>query len=71
MRYYREAPLLLESAVGSKSSKPSAHYGCWATVLLQDGKVLEVRYHAVPAGVDATDRCEEIFESCVSTPLAP
>ncbi len=71
MRYYKEAPLLQESMVGSKGSRGGAHHGCWATVVLKDGKVLEVRYHSVPAGVDATDHCEEIFESCVQPPAAP
>ncbi len=64
MRYYKEAPLLQESIVGSKGSRGGAHHGCWATVVLKDGKVLEVRYHSVPTGVDATDHCEEIFDAC-------
>jgi len=71
LRYYREAPLLQESMVGSKGSKSGAHHGCWATVVLKDGKVLEVRYRSVPAGVDATDHCEEIFDSCVQPLPAP
>jgi hypothetical protein len=71
MRYYREAPLLLESVVGTRGSKAGAHHGCWATVILKDGKVLEIRYHSVPAGVDAADHCEEIFDSCLQLPPAP
>ncbi|MBI5853726.1 MAG: hypothetical protein HZB35_00510 [Nitrospirae bacterium] len=71
LRYYREAPMLQESVVGSKGSKAGIHHGCWATVVLKDGKVLEVRYRSVPAGVDATDHCEEIFDSCVQSLPAP
>lgn len=71
LRYYREAPMLQESVVGSKGSQAGIHHGCWATVVLRDGKVLEVRYHSVPAGVDATDHCEEIFDSCGQPLPAP
>lgn len=70
-RYYREAPMLQESVVRSKGSQAGIHHGCWATVVLKDGKVLEVRYRSVPAGVDATEHCEEIFDSCVQPLPAP
>ena len=71
LRYYREAPLLQESMIGSKGSTPGTRHGCWGTVVLKDGKVLEVRYRSVPAGVDATDRCEEIFDLCLQSLPAP
>ncbi|MBS0171882.1 MAG: hypothetical protein JSR62_16160 [Nitrospira sp.] len=64
LRYYREAPLLEESMVGSKGSRPTVHHGCWATVILQDQRVDRVRYRFVPSSVDASNDCEEIFADC-------
>lgn len=64
LRYYREAPLLEESMVSSKGSRPTVHHGCWATVILQDERVDKVRYHFVPGSVDASNDCEDIFASC-------
>jgi len=63
-RYYREAPLLEESMVSSKGSRPTVHHGCWATVILQDQHVDRVRYHFVPSSVDASNDCEDIFANC-------
>lgn len=64
LRYYREAPLLEESMVSSKGSRPTVHHGCWATVILQDHRVERVRYHFVPSSVDASNDCEDIFANC-------
>ena len=64
LRYYREAPLLEESMVSSKGSRPTVHHGCWATVILQAHRVQQVRYHVVPRSVDASNDCEEIFANC-------
>lgn len=64
LRYYKEAPLLEESMVGSKGSRPTVHHGCWATVILQDQRVEQVRYRFVPSSVDASNDCEEIFANC-------
>ena len=64
LRYYREAPLLEDSMVSSKGSRPTVHHGCWATVILQDQRVDRVQYHFVPASVDASNDCEEIFANC-------
>jgi hypothetical protein len=64
LRYYREAPLLEESMVSSKGSRPGTHHGCWATVVLQDHRVEQVRYRFVPSSVDASNDCEEIFANC-------
>lgn len=64
LRYYREAPLLEESMVSSKGSRPTVHHGCWATVILQDQHVDRVRYHFVPSSVDASNDCEDIFANC-------
>lgn len=65
LRYYREAPMLEESFAASKASRPGIHHGCWATVILQEGRVVEVQYRFVPSTVDASNDCEEIFEPCV------
>ncbi|MBI4002716.1 MAG: hypothetical protein HY348_13160 [Nitrospira defluvii] len=64
LRYYREAPLLEESMVSSKGSRPTVHHGCWATVVLQGNRVDHVRYRFVPSSVNASNDCEEIFASC-------
>ena len=64
LRYYQEAPLLEESMVSSKSSRPTAHHGCWATVVLEDDHVNQVRYRFVPSSVDASNDCEVIFANC-------
>ena len=64
LRYYREAPLLEESMVSSKSSRPTVHHGCWATVTLLHNLVDRVHYRFVPSSVDASNDCEEIFARC-------
>lgn len=64
LRYYREAPLLEESMVSSKSSRPTVHHGCWATVMLQHNRVDQVQYRFVPSSVNASNDCEEIFARC-------
>ena len=64
LRYYREAPLLEESMVSSKGSRPTVHHGCWATVILQDQHVDRVQYHFVPSSVNASNDCEDIFANC-------
>lgn len=65
LHYYREAPMLEESAPVGKGSFSTVHHGCWATVLVTDNRVTEVRYRFVPPTFDASDECEEIFEPCV------
>ena len=64
LRYYREAPLLEESMVSSKSSRPTAHHGCWATVTIRQNRVENIHYRSVPNSVDASNDCEEIFVRC-------
>lgn len=64
LRYYREAPLLEESMVSSKGSRPTVHHGCWATVVLQNQRVDRVRYQFVPSSMDASNDCEDIFANC-------
>jgi hypothetical protein len=63
--YYKEAPMLEESFMGSKGSLPRAHHGCRAKVTLEDDKVVSVTYQSVPSSIGAEDHCEEIFENCV------
>ncbi len=65
LRYYREAPILEESQPVGKASFPTIHHGCWATVVLEDDHVREVRYRFVPSTFDASNECEEIFEPCL------
>jgi hypothetical protein len=65
LRYYREAPMLEESHPVGKTSFPTTHHGCWATVVLENDHVIRVHYRFVPATFDASDECEEIFEPCL------
>jgi len=65
LRYYKEAPMLEESPTSGKGSFPTIRHGCWATVVLDHDRVVEVHYRFVPNTFDASDECEEIFEPCV------
>jgi len=65
LAYYKEAPMFEESFASSKASRPGAHHGCWARLLMEDDRVVGVEYRSVPPSVDATDHCEEIFRTCV------
>ena len=64
LRYYKEAPMLEESRPFGKGSTSTVHHGCWATVILEQERVVDVRYRFVPPTFDASDECEEIFEPC-------
>ncbi|HSA62441.1 MAG TPA: hypothetical protein VLE03_09405 [Nitrospiraceae bacterium] len=64
LHYYREAPMLEESQPMLKGSFSTIHHGCWATVILTEDRVTEVRYRFVPETFDASNDCEEIFEAC-------
>jgi len=66
MVYYREASQLEESFPGSKSSFAKVHHGCRATILLQQDRVIDVRYESDPSSYQDEDHCEEIFERCVN-----
>ena len=65
LHYYREAPMLEESSPTGKGSFSTMRHGCWATVSLTDEHVTDVRYRFVPDTIDASNDCEEIFESCL------
>lgn len=65
LRYYREAPILEESQPIGKGSVSTVRHGCWATVILEDDRVVDVRYRFVPSSFDASNDCEEIFSSCL------
>jgi len=65
LRYYREAPIFEESQPVGKGSVSTIRHGCWATVVLTDDQVVEVRYRFVPPTFDASNDCEEIFEPCL------
>ena len=64
LRYYREAPILEESRPVGKGSFATVRHGCWATVVLTNDHVSEVQYRFVPPTFDASNDCEDIFESC-------
>jgi len=65
LAYYKEAPMFEESFASSKASRPGAHHGCWARLLMEEDRVVGVEYRSVPPSVDARDHCEEIFRACV------
>jgi hypothetical protein len=65
LRYYKEAPILEESRPFGKGSTAAIHHGCWATVVIENDRVAEVRYRFVPPTFDASDECEDMFEPCV------
>lgn len=62
--YYKHAPVFDRSTVGAKSSVPTPHYACWATVILEQGVVERIDYRSDPAEADAADQCEAIFDPC-------
>lgn len=64
LRYYREAPILEESRPVGKGSFATIRHGCWATVVLVNDRVVDVQYRFVPPTFDASNDCEEIFDSC-------
>ena len=65
LAYYKEAPMFEESFASSKASRPGAHHGCWARLLMEDDRVVGVEYRSVPRSVDANNHCDEIFHACV------
>jgi hypothetical protein len=65
LQYYREAPMLEESSPVGKGSFSTIRHGCWASVIVTDDRVAEVRYRFVPPAFDASNDCEEIFEPCL------
>ena len=65
LSYYKEAPMFEESFASSKTSSSGVHHGCWAHLLMENGRVVGVEYKSVPPSVNATDHCEEIFHACV------
>jgi hypothetical protein len=64
MRYYKEAPMLEESKVGSKGSIPGGHRGCWANLLIEDDRVTGVEFRPVPDAETNPQSCQDIFEPC-------
>jgi hypothetical protein len=64
LRYYREAPILEESRPVGKGSFAAVRHGCWATVVLAEDRVVDVQYRFVPPTFDASNDCEDIFDSC-------
>jgi hypothetical protein len=64
--YYREGAMFEESFVGGKGSKPGYHHGCWATLLMEEGRVTGVEFRPVPDPDADTHECQEIFAACAS-----
>lgn len=68
--YYREAAMFEESAPGSlgggKGSRPGYHHGCWATLMIEEGRVTGVEFRPVPDPDADTHECQEIFVVCAS-----
>ncbi|MBL8076061.1 MAG: hypothetical protein JNL29_16960 [Nitrospira sp.] len=64
LRYYREAPILEESRPVGKGSFATIRHGCWAAVVLADDRVADIQYRFVPPTFDASNDCEDIFDSC-------
>jgi hypothetical protein len=62
LRYYKEAPMMEESAVASKTSRPGLHHGCWASLGIEHQQVTGIEFRAVPEGVTEHGDCEAIFE---------
>jgi len=65
LAYYKEASMFEESFATSKASRPGAHHGCWARLLMEEDRVVGVEYRSVQPSVDASDHCVEIFRTCV------
>lgn len=63
--YYREAPPLERSFVGSKASVPIVPHGCRARLKLKDQRVSEVEYVPVPESIGGMEHCEQMFEPCL------
>ncbi len=64
--YYREAAMFEESYGGGKGSKPGYHHGCWATILVEEGRVTGVEFSPVLDPDADTHECQEIFAVCAS-----
>lgn len=64
--YYREAAMFEESFGGGKGSKPGYHHGCWATLLIEEGRVTGVEFRPVPDPDADTHECQVIFVACAS-----
>jgi len=65
LQYYKEAPILEESQPVGKGSISTNRHGCWATVVITDDHISDVRYRFAPPSMDASNDCEAIFDSCV------
>jgi len=65
LRYYREERMLDESRVASKGSIPAKHHGCWASILVEETRVVGVEFRPVPAESDSPYLCELIFANCL------
>ena len=68
--FYREALMFEESVPGAlgggKGSRIGYHHGCWATILVEEGRVTGVEFRPVPDPDADTHECQETFVACAS-----
>jgi len=64
LRYYKEAPMMEESAFSSKTSRPGIHHGCWAFLRLEDDRVTGIEFRRTLEAIAEHGDCEEIFKAC-------
>ena len=65
MVYQEEAELVERSVPGAKSSGArDVPHSCRAIVMLEDDRVVDVRYESVPEWLGAEDHCDNIFARC-------
>jgi len=65
MIYQEEADLVERPVLGAKSSGAwSVPHSCRATVIINDGRVTDVRFASVPEWLGAENHCKKIFARC-------
>jgi hypothetical protein len=62
--YYKDAPELESSFMGSKSGMLRKRHGCRARIVLTNDRVEGIEYESVPETFGGEDHCDEIFQGC-------
>ena len=62
--YHKDAPVIENSFMGSKSSVSRTHHSCTARLVLTKDVVEGIEYDSEPATYAAEDHCDEIFSAC-------
>ncbi|MDP3092051.1 MAG: hypothetical protein Q8N04_15360 [Nitrospira sp.] len=66
LTYSKESGSLEGSFPGTKGSRPEgAKHSCTAILTLQDHRVIEVQYRAMPESSESHEHCEDIFQHCM------